>query len=76
VELPERVKAMLNYVIKLTLTPAEAAEEDVDLLRGQGFSDKEILNVNLTTSYFNFVNRVALGLGVEFTEEEARGYKY
>jgi len=76
VELPDRVKAMLAYVIKLTLTPAEVSEEDVDLLRGQGLSDKEILNLNLTASYFNFVNRVALGLGVEFSEEEARGYKY
>jgi uncharacterized peroxidase-related enzyme len=76
VELPERIQAMLSYVIKLTLAPGEVTEEDVDLLRGQGFSDKEILNLNLTTSYFNFVNRVAQGLGVEFTEEETKGYKY
>jgi uncharacterized peroxidase-related enzyme len=76
VELPEKVKAMLSYVVKLTLAPAEVTEEDIDLLRGQGLSDKEILNLNLTASYFNFANRVAQGLGVEFTEEEAKGYKY
>jgi hypothetical protein len=30
----------------------------------------------LITSYFNFVNRIAEGLGVAFTEEEATGYDY
>lgn len=33
-------------------------------------------NINLITSYFNFVNRIALEFGVEFNEEEAKGYKY
>ena len=28
------------------------------------------------TSFFNFVNRIALGLGVEFSEEEKTGYNY
>jgi hypothetical protein len=32
--------------------------------------------VNLITGYFNFVNRLAEGLGVEFTDEEAGGYRY
>jgi len=41
-----------------------------------GLTDEEILSVNLVTSYFNFVNRIALGLGVEFSEEEIKGYKY
>ncbi len=76
VELPENAMAMLTYVIKLTLTPSGVAENDINLLRKHDFSDKEILNINLITSYFNFINRVALGLGVEFTEDEASGYKY
>lgn len=76
VELPDRTMAMLAYVIKLTLEPSEVAEDDVNLLRRHDFSDKEILNINLITSYFSFVNRVAQGLGVEFTEDEVSGYKY
>ncbi|RMG29506.1 MAG: peroxidase, partial [Methanobacteriota archaeon] len=28
------------------------------------------------TSYFNFVNRIVLGLGVSYSEEEVAGYKY
>jgi alkylhydroperoxidase family enzyme len=50
--------------------------EDVERLRRTGFSDEEILSINLITSYFNFVNRVAEGLGVEFSEEEVQGYNY
>ena len=39
-------------------------------------TDEDILNINLVVSYFNFVNRIANGLGVEFSEEEVKGYKY
>lgn len=69
-------RAMLNYASKLTRNPAGMNHQDVEKLRQAGFSDEEILAINLITSYFNFVNRVAQGLGVEFSEEEAKGYKY
>jgi len=49
--------------------------EDIDALRDAGYSDVDILNINLIMSYFNFVNRIALGLGVEYSSEEVRGYK-
>ena len=75
-DLPERTRAMLAYGQKLTATPEAIAEQDVEVLRDTGFSDKDILDINLITSYFNFVNRIATGLGVEFTEEEVSGYKY
>jgi len=71
-----RQKAMLTYAEKLTRTPEKMNESDVEALREVGFSDEEILTINLIASYFNFVNRVVLGLGVEFTPEEAAGYKY
>jgi len=51
-------------------------ENDIDILRQSGFSDEEILNINLITCYFNFVNRIALGLGVTFSKEELFGYNY
>jgi len=74
--LPERAIKMLEYVVKLTRTPSEVNPEDINLLRNSGFSDEDILNINLITSYFNFANRIASGLGVEFSPEEVRGYKY
>ena len=74
-ELPERIIKMFEYAIKLTKTPNAINQNDINTLRECGFSEEEILNINLITSYFNFVNRIALGLGVEFTPEEVRGYK-
>lgn len=67
--------AMLAYVVKLTRTPSAVTEEDVRELREAGFADEEILRINLIAAYFNFVNRVALGLGVEFNDDEVFGYK-
>jgi len=66
---------MLEYAVKLTKTPERINQKDVDVLRKLSFSDEDILNINLIVGYFNFVNRIALGLGVESTPEEARGYK-
>ncbi|MFO7793212.1 MAG: hypothetical protein R6W73_09605, partial [Candidatus Saliniplasma sp.] len=67
---------MLEFVEKLTSEPSTVGKEDIEELRTSGFDDKAILNIDLVASYFNFVNRIAIGLGVEFTEEEASGYEY
>ena len=57
--------AMLDYAAKLTKAPWKMDERDVGLLRQKGFSDLAILDINQITGYFNFVNRLADGLGVE-----------
>ena len=67
---------MLEYVEKLTKTPYEIEKSDIMKLKNIGFSDKTILDITLITSYFNFVNRIALGLGVDFSEDEIKGYKF
>ena len=61
-------RAMLDYAVKLTREPASMVEADVEALRLQGFSDSAILDINLVTSYFAFVNRLADGLGVELED--------
>ncbi len=60
----EREQALLNYTKKLTLYPAQMQEDDVEALRGVGFTDGEILEVNQVVSYFSYANRTVLGLGV------------
>lgn len=55
---------MLDYVAKITLKPAQICEEDIDALREHGFDDMAILQINLIASWFNYINRVADGLGV------------
>lgn len=57
-------RAMLDYVSKLTTHPARIASEDLDILRRVGFHDEGILQINLIASWFNYINRVADGLGV------------
>jgi len=76
IELSEADRALVDYAIKLTERPDEMGEADVGPLRDAGFSDESILNLALVTGYFNFVNRVAVGLGVELNEAEVRGYQY
>lgn len=57
-------RVMLDYVAVLTRAPAEIKREDVERLRAHGFDDKAILQINLIASWFNYINRVADGLGV------------
>jgi uncharacterized peroxidase-related enzyme len=64
-ELTQADRVMLDYAVKLTLTPWEMVPADVERLRDQGFSDSAILDINQITGYFAYVNRLADGLGVE-----------
>jgi len=57
-------RAMLSYVDKLTRAPRSIWKDDLEQLRAAGFDDKAILQINLIASFFNYVNRVADGLGV------------
>jgi uncharacterized peroxidase-related enzyme len=57
-------RTMLDYVAKLTLTPAAVAEDDIESLRKAGFDDRAILDIAQITAYFAFVTRLADGLGV------------
>jgi uncharacterized peroxidase-related enzyme len=71
-----RSKALLAYAAKLTLDPRSITKDDIKDMRDAGLTDEEILRANLIAGYFNFSNRIALGLGVELEEGEARTYKY
>jgi len=75
IDLTPKMEAVLDYASKLTTTPHAMVEADVQRLRDCGLDDEDILTVNLIASYFNFVNRIGLGLGVAFTEDEIEGYK-
>jgi uncharacterized peroxidase-related enzyme len=70
--LPERLRVLAGYAIKLTRTPGEMVESDLAPLRASGLSDRDIVDLNQVVAYFNYVNRVADGLGVEL---EARWAK-
>ena len=66
-------RVMLDYAVKLTLTPWEFGKADIDKLREVGFDDTGVLDICQVTSYYNYVNRLADGLGVELETEWKRG---
>lgn len=68
-------RALCAYAVKLTRAPHAMRERDIAALRTAGFADEDILLANLIVAYFNFVNRIALGLGVTFDAAEMRGYR-
>ena len=53
-----------NYAKKLTLEIKNIIKNDIDQMKIAGFSEGEILEINQVISYFNYVNRTVLGLGV------------
>ena len=64
-DLDPQTRGMLDYASKLTKNPKSMQRSDVEKLRALGLSDEEILSVALITCQFNFMTRLADGLGVE-----------
>ena len=62
--LSERDRAMLDYVVQVTLDATRVSPADHDRLRGVGFDDRGILQITLIAAWFNYINRVADALGV------------
>lgn len=60
----EKDRAMLDYVADLTRDATRVTPEHHARLRAAGFDDRGILQITLIASWFNYINRVADGLGV------------
>ncbi len=67
-EISKAEKVMLEYSIKLTSETCSISAEDIKPLREIGFDDEAILDIVQVAAYFNFVNRLACGLGIELEE--------
>ena len=61
-------QALLAYAEKLTLEPSSINQDDLQRLRREGLSDEAIHDAAQVIAYFNYINRVADGLGVELEE--------
>ena len=64
-EIPEHEMLMLEFVEKLTKEPADMVQADVERLKEAGFSDRDIFYITQVVAYFNYVNRIADGLGIQ-----------
>jgi uncharacterized peroxidase-related enzyme len=58
-------RAMIDFALKLTREPAQVKREDVEFLQQYGFSEEQVVDIVLITCTFNFMDRLADGLGVE-----------
>lgn len=68
-DIDPQLRAMLDYATKLTREPTNMQEADVIALREHGLTDEQILSVALIACTFNFMTRLADGLGVEVPQE-------
>ena len=74
--LTEQQKAICYFAEKLTLNPGHIEVNDVSIIKKFGYSDKDLSEIVQIVSYFNYINRVADGLGLapeNFIDE--LGYK-
>ena len=63
--LDDATMAMLLFAERLTDDCASVGAEDVDQLRQHGYDDRAISSCVQVVAYFNYINRIAEGLGVE-----------
>jgi uncharacterized peroxidase-related enzyme len=68
---------LCRYAEALTREPAGSNIKDIiTSIKDAGFDDRTILDSALVTAYFNFVNRLVLGLGVDLESDGGTGYRY
>ena len=64
-DLTPRERALCDFAVKLTHLAAEVDESDISALRAAGLADVEISDAIQVIGYFNYVTRVADGVGIE-----------
>jgi uncharacterized peroxidase-related enzyme len=63
--LTTRELALLDFAVQLTKFPSGLRRDDLDALRKHGLTDEQLVDAVHCVAYFNFVNRVLDGLGVD-----------
>lgn len=58
-------RLLCDYAVKLTLNPGAMGPEDVQRLQEVGFDDSALTVAAQVIGYFNYINRIADGLGVD-----------
>jgi len=68
---------LCRYADTLTRNPNDSGIKDlIVFMKEAGLDDRMILDCALITAYFNFVNRLVLGLGVDLERDGGKGYQY
>jgi uncharacterized peroxidase-related enzyme len=70
-ELSPRERALCDFAVKLTHAAATVDQSDIDELRAHELEDAAISDAIQVVGYFNYVTRVADGVGIEDEPEWA-----
>ena len=63
-ELDEGTRALLDYAEKLTKTPSQIEDSDVEALRGAGWNEDAVYEATALISFFNFTGRMEAASGL------------
>jgi uncharacterized peroxidase-related enzyme len=63
--LDDRTRAMLDFAEKVTRSSNTIGEDDRNVLRGAGFTDRDIWDIASVAAFFNMTNRVASATGMK-----------
>ena len=72
-DLSARERALCDFAVKLTHLAAEVEQADIDALHAQGLDDAAISDAIQVVGYFNYVTRVADGVGIDDEPDWASG---
>jgi uncharacterized peroxidase-related enzyme len=64
-DIDSRMRPVLDFVRKLTLSPGEMTAEDVDAIFAAGWDDRAVHDATAICGLFNLMNRLVNGLGIE-----------
>ena len=65
----EREKRMLDFVVKVTIESQTCSEADLDVLRKDGWTDEDVMDIVQVAAMFNYTNRIANACGWVPNEE-------
>jgi len=63
--LAPRERALCDFAVKLTTLASEVDDADIDALRAEGLTDPDVSDAIQVIAYFNYVTRVADGVGIK-----------
>ena len=63
--LSDQDESLCHFAERLTTNNKKQSEGDINILRDHGLDDQAVHDATQIVSYFNYINRVADGLGVE-----------
>jgi len=66
----ERLKPVFRFIEKLTVEPARMVEADVQAVLAAGWDETALVDAIVLCGYFNMVNRIADGHGLEAVPAE------